>query len=268
MAGAGVDDAPVPGIAELTRVVALDGPAGSGKSTVARRAAQALGWRFVDTGATYRAVTLAVLRSGVPLDDAEAVAAVACTARVRLAVDPSSSLVELDGEDVSAEIRGPAVTAAVSAVSAVPSVRAGLVLLQRRLMGTAGAVVEGRDIATVVAPDAGLKVYLDAREEVRARRRAADSHRGVAIEPHAGRSSASAPTAAPDAAEAAALAAVSADLRRRDALDGQTNRLEVSEGAVHLDTSDLTLDEVVEAVVELARTVGLVGNLATGQRTP
>ena len=258
----------MPGVAELTRVVALDGPAGSGKSTVARRTAQALGWRFVDTGATYRAVTLAVLRSGVPLEDEAAVAAVARAARVRLGVDPSSMLVELDGVDVSSEIRGPAVTAAVSAVSAVPAVRAWLVLLQRRLMGTAGAVVEGRDIATVVAPNAGLKIYLDAREEVRARRRAADSHHGVAIEQLADRAGASGRQAAPDAAAAVPLSVVQRDLRRRDALDSQTNRLEVSEGAVHLDTSDLSLDEVVGAVVDLARTAGLVEDLATGQRTP
>jgi len=258
-----VEDAPVPDVGELTRVVALDGPAGSGKSTVARRTAAALGWRFVDTGATYRAVTLHVLRSGVALDDADAVAVVAGQARVRLGVDPSSSLVELDGEDVSAEIRGPAVTAAVSAVSSVPAVRAVLVRLQRQLMGTSGAVVEGRDIATVVAPQAGVKVYLDAREEVRAQRRAGDTHQGVATPVSGGSTSAG----GSGTGVTASLSAIQEDLRRRDTLDNQTNKLEVSEGAIHLDTSDLTLDEVVQAVVDLTRAAGLVAD-DTSARSP
>jgi cytidylate kinase len=281
MTGIGEGDVAEPGVADLTRVVAVDGPAGSGKTTVARRTAQALGWRFVDTGATYRAVTLHVLRAGVRLDDADAVTRVADTARVELDVNPSTTGVRLDGEDVSAEIRGPEVTAAVSAVSAVPGVRARLVLLQRRLMGTEGAVVEGRDIATVVAPLARVKVYLDAREDVRARRRAGDVHTGVLTTPgetavHAG-STAHTATATYDrdrdhphdehghasigTPEAAGtgpdVSRVQADLRRRDALDNQTNRLQVSEGAIHIDTSDLSLDEVVAAVVDLVRGAGL-----------
>jgi cytidylate kinase len=278
MTGAGAGQGRVPDVSELTRVVALDGPAGSGKSTVARRTAQALGWRFVDTGATYRAVTLQVLRSGVALDDAAAVTQAAEGARLRLEVDPWSTLVELDGEDVSAEIRGAAVTAAVSAVSAVPGVRQQLIQLQRALMGTEGAVVEGRDIATVVAPLAAVKVYLDAREEVRAQRRAGDKHVGI-TPPGQGSTQGSGPEERPSAPtgsrepsghpEATAFAAaheggtsvalhdVQADIRRRDALDNQTNRLQVSEGAIHLDTSDLTLQEVVDAVVALVRDAGL-----------
>lgn len=295
-AGAARDGAPVdrvPDVEELTRVVALDGPAGSGKSTVARLTAQALGWRFVDTGATYRAVTLHVLRSGVALDDAVAVTRAAESARVVLDVDAFSTRVELNGEDVSTKIRGPEVTAAVSAVSAVPGVRHRLVLLQRQLMGTEGAVVEGRDISTVVAPLAGVKVYLDAREEVRARRRAAD-HAGAMAAAAAQAADQGAPQTAPQIAAASSraaglaaptsgspdsggvglasapppvnvpdvdLAAVQADIRRRDALDNQTNKLEVSEGAIHLDTSDLTLQEVVDAVVRLVQEAGLA---ATG----
>jgi cytidylate kinase len=274
MTGVGAQQRRVPDVSELVRVVALDGPAGSGKSTVARLTAQALGWRFVDTGATYRAITLHVLRSGADLDDTEAVARAAREAQVDLDVDPSARGVRLNGGDVSAEIRGPLVTAAVSGVSAVPAVRAQLIELQRALMGTEGAVVEGRDIATVVAPLAAVKVYLDAREDVRARRRAADVDAGVG--PKAGAlgtelsAGASEPLSAPAGSAPGTTSSgssddriadvrdVQADLRRRDALDSQTNKLEVSEGAIHLDTSDLTIDEVVAAVVALVRAAGLV----------
>ncbi len=238
----------VPEIEDLTRVVALDGPAGSGKSTVARRTAQALGWRFVDTGATYRAVTLQVLRAGVDLQDPQAVAAAARTAQVELDVDPAGKGVLLGGEDVSAEIRGPVVTAAVSTVSAVPAVREQLIRLQRLLMGVEGAVVEGRDISTVVAPRAAVKVYLDASPEVRARRRAAETASADVV---ATESPAS--TGAGPATTAPALEEVGSALARRDALDSQTNPLKPSEGAVHLDTSDLTLEQVVAAVVAMVR---------------
>ncbi|MFN2536557.1 MAG: (d)CMP kinase, partial [Mycobacteriales bacterium] len=166
---------PVPDVEHLVRVVALDGPAGSGKSTVARLTARRLGWRFVDTGASYRAVTLAVLRAGADPQDGTQCLQVAQSARVELRTDPDETGVLLDGEDVSQAIREPEVTAAVSAVSSHPEVRARLVALQRAAMGTEGAVVEGRDIATVVAPRAALKVYLDARPEVRAARRARET---------------------------------------------------------------------------------------------
>lgn len=265
MTGAGAADPSIPDVTALTRVIAVDGPAGSGKSTVARLTAAALGWRFVDTGASYRAVTLHVLRSGVPLDDAAAVTRAAEQARVELDVAPGAPRVLLDGEDVSAEIRGPAVTAAVSAVSAVPAVRSRLVLLQRQLMGTQGAVVEGRDIATVVAPHAGLKVYLDARPEVRARRRAGD-HVASAGSVAEARPSEFGRPPAPDAGQNASLQAVQEDLARRDALDNQTNPLTASDGAVHLETSDLTLDEVVAAVVHLAQQVGLVPDAVEAPR--
>lgn len=222
----------------LRRVIALDGPAGSGKSTVARQAALALGWRFVDTGATYRAATLAVLRAGVA-DDPEAVVRVATGARIELSTDPHESWVRLDGDDVTSEIRSLGVTAAVSAVSAVPAVREHLVAVQRAAMGTEGAVVEGRDIATVVAPRAAVKVYLDATPEERARRRAGEVRTADQEDP------------------AAFERAVKAALEQRDALDSQTNKLEASDGAVHLDTTELSLTQVVEAVVELARQAGL-----------
>jgi cytidylate kinase len=221
-------------------VIAVDGPAGSGKSTVARLTAEALGWKFVDTGATYRAAALKVLRSGVDPADAAAVAGAVSTAQIALAVDPAHPGVWLDGEDVSAEIRGPAVTSAVSAVSAVPAVRAQMIELQRRSMGVQGAVVEGRDIATVVAPHAAVKVYLDARPEVRAQRRAGET-----------------PQVLGESTQEALLSEVQAALEHRDALDNQTNLLEASDGAVHIDTSELTLPEVVAAVVSLAERAGL-----------
>ena len=160
-------------------VVALDGPSGSGKSTAAKGVARALGWRYVDTGATYRAATLAVLRAGTDLGDPAAIAArvdqVLAADQLRLSTDPDAPTVRLGDDDVSEQIRSAEVTASVSAVSAVPAVRAGLVALQRRLMGTDGAVAEGRDIGSVVAPDAAVKVYLDADQAVRAQRRAAEA---------------------------------------------------------------------------------------------
>lgn len=253
MSAVGGREAPLPDPQHLTRVVALDGPAGSGKSTVARQAALALGWRFVDTGATYRAVTLHVLRAGIDLADAEAVGRVARRARVELDVDPLSPRVLLDGEDVTAEIRGAAVTSAVSAVSAVPAVRQHLVSLQRELMGVDGAVVEGRDIATVVAPLAAVKVYLDASADVRARRRAAELPGGQG-----------APSGTLGGA-ADRIAVVERALAHRDAVDDRTNALQPTEGALHLDTSDLSVQQVVEVIVALAQRAGVVSDSVPGE---
>ena len=224
-----------------TPVIALDGPSGSGKSTVARAVATALGWRYVDTGATYRIATLAVLRAGVDLTDVVAVAAVVETARVELSTDPAVPSARLAGEDVSAVIRGAGVTAAVSAVSAVPAVRRRLVELQRELAGTAGAVLEGRDIGTAVFPDAPVKVFLDADPAVRAGRRATDGDAGV------------------HAPAGDLLASVGADLARRDRLDSTraTSPLAAASDAVHLDSSALEAAEVVEQVLALARDAGL-----------
>ena len=222
---------PLPDPDALVRVVALDGPAGTGKSTVARLTARRLGWRFVDTGASYRAVTLAVLRAGADPEDPAGCVAAARAAHVELSTDPDLATVLLDGEDVTQTIREPAVTAAVSAVSSHPGVRAVLIELQRTAMGTDGAVVEGRDIATVVAPRAAVKVYLDARPEVRAARRARET--------------------------ATSTRDTHSEITARDRRDNQTNELSPSGGALHLDTSDLTLEQVVDTVVELVRTAGL-----------
>ena len=225
-----------------TKVIALDGPSGSGKSTVARGVAQALGWRYVDTGATYRAATLAVLRAGTELTDPDAVTGVVGEAAIDVSTDPGAAGVRLDGEDVTAVVRGPEVTAAVSAVSAVPAVRTQLVALQRRLAGETGAVLEGRDIGTAVFPDAAVKVFLDASAEVRAARRAGDSDAGVSV-----------------TGGQTAVAAVAADLARRDGLDSSrtASPLQAAPDAVHLDSSTLDAAQVVERVLDLARRAGL-----------
>jgi cytidylate kinase len=222
-------------------VIALDGPSGSGKSTVARAVARHLGWRYVDTGATYRAATLAVLRAGTPLDDPDGMAKTVDAVDITVSTDPDAAATTLDGEDVSEIIRGPEVTAAVSAVSAVPAVRAQLVALQRRLAGERGAVLEGRDIGTAVFPNAPVKVFLDASEEIRASRRAADSDSGVV------------------AREGDLVRRVAADLARRDRLDSSRNAspLQPAPDAVHLDSTALNADEVVVRVLDLARAAGI-----------
>nr|QLK00459.1 (d)CMP kinase [Micromonospora carbonacea] len=204
-------------------VVAVDGPSGSGKSTVSRRLAVGLGARYLDTGAMYRAITWAVLRSGVDLTDAESVGKVAAEVDLRIGTDPQGYGVTADGVSVDSEIRGPEVTGAVSAVAAVPSVRALLVARQRELIAKAGRiVVEGRDIGSVVAPDADLKVYLTASEAARAQRRSAE--------------------------DATDVAATAADLARRDRLDStrKADPLQQATDAVVLDTTELGIDEVVD----------------------
>jgi cytidylate kinase len=162
-------------------VVAIDGPAGSGKSTVARRVAERASLRHLDTGATYRALTLALLRRGVPVDDPEAVADAAKAVDLTLELPPGPAGVArvlLDGVEPGPALRTPEVNATVSVVSAVPEVRELLVGLQRSLVGVGGIVVEGRDIGTVVWPDADVKVFLTASEHERARRRTGDSEGG------------------------------------------------------------------------------------------
>ncbi|MEH0937653.1 (d)CMP kinase [Micromonospora psammae] len=209
-------------------VVAVDGPSGSGKSTVSRRLAVSIGARYLDTGAMYRAITWAVLRSGVDLTDAESVAKVAREVDLRIGTDPQGYGVTADGVTVDREIRGPEVTGAVSAVAAVPAVRELLVARQRQMITNAGRiVVEGRDIGSVVAPDADLKVYLTASEAARAMRRSAE--------------------------DAADVAATAADLARRDKFDStrKVNPLQQAADAVELDTTELGIDEVVARLREM-----------------
>lgn len=222
-------------------VVALDGPSGTGKSTVAQRLASCLGTRYLDSGAMYRAATLAVLRAGTDPDDSTAVTAVVGAARIVLSTDPRHPSVRLDDEPVDAEIRAQPVTSAVSAVSAVPAVRTQLVEMQRGLIDAglsagSGVVVEGRDIASVVWPHAEVCVYLTASPQVRAARRAGS------------------------AANAMELAAVAADIERRDRLDSTraTSPLRRAEGALELDTTDLDIDAVVARLVQIVNGAGVV----------
>lgn len=225
----------------LHGVVAMDGPSGTGKSTVSRRLAKAVGAAYLDTGAMYRAVTLAVLRAGFEPDSAEAEqVAIAAAKTIRSITDPTEPVVLLDGENVEAEIRGPEVTRAVSAVSAKPPVRAALVEHQRAMIAEKpGIVVEGRDIGSVVAPNAPLKVYLTASEEVRAARRGAQDRK-------AGRH--------------ADLAAVLADVRRRDCLDStrKTSPLHAAADALVLNTDDLPVDAVLTELLRLVEERGLL----------
>ena len=209
-------------------VIAIDGPAGSGKSTVARRLAEALDLEYLDTGAMYRSVTFAALARGVDPGDDAAVAQIARAVRLELNGDGT---VVVDGIDATTQIRGPEVTRAVSAVAANQEVRAELVSRQREwARRRGGGVLEGRDIGTVVFPDAELKVYLTASPEVRAARRAREV---VDLD----------------------YGTVSADLARRDALDSgrEHDPLRQADDAVILDTSGLSVDEVVDELVARVR---------------
>lgn len=214
-------------------VIAMDGTAGAGKSSTSRAVARTLGLRYLDTGAMYRAVTLAVLRSEASPGDADSVLAQARRASIRSLTDPSAPAVHLDGEDVSREVRSSAVTAAVSQVSAIPQVRELMVALQRHEISDGGIVVEGRDIGTVVLPDADLKIYLTAEPSARARRRAVQLAAGHDHD----------------------LATVEADLARRDKADSTrvVSPLSAAADAVIVDSTRLSREEVVDLVVGLIR---------------
>lgn len=216
-------------------VVAIDGPSGSGKSSVSRGVARELGLRYLDTGAMYRAITWWMLREGVDLTDPAAIAARGGEPELVVGTDPDAPGVTVDGADVAGPIRGPEVTAAVSAVSAVPEVRRRLVAQQQAIMAEAcrdgaGIVIEGRDIGRVVAPRATVKIFLTASAEERARRRTAELA-GTTIE-----------------AQRVALA-------RRDTLDSTraADPLAKADDAVELDTTALTLDEVIAEVLRLTK---------------
>jgi len=211
-------------------VVAIDGPSGSGKSTVSKRLAVALGAGYLDTGAMYRAATWAVLDAGIDPGDAAAVAACVRSAPLAITTDPTAVSVRVGAVPVDAAIRGPEVTAAVSAVSSVPEVRAHLIAEQRRLIEASrhehGIVVEGRDIGAVVAPEAELKVFLTADAGERARRRSAET--------------------------SADVTATAADLHRRDTADSKvTKPLAAAEGAVTVDTTYDSIDDVVQHLLGL-----------------
>jgi cytidylate kinase len=209
-------------------VVAIDGPSGSGKSSTARGVAARLDLRYLDTGAMYRAITWWMLRHGVSVDDPTAVAAHSAEPQIVSGTDPLAPTITADGVDVAEAIRSAEVTSAVSAVSAVPEVRAHLLILQRAAIDGGGIVVEGRDIGAVVAPDAEVKVFLTADAGARAARRAAEEG-------------------------GSDVAATESSLLARDRVDSTrtASPLIMAEGAVHIDSTPYTLDEVVDLIVGL-----------------
>ena len=218
-----------------TKTLALDGPAGSGKSSVSRAVAQRLGWVMLDTGAMYRAITWSVLQANIDLQDGEAVAQQALSTAIDITTDTGNFVITANGEDVTVAIRSPEVTSAVSAVSAVPEVRKLLVHLQREAVANSdfGIVIEGRDIGTVVLPDSKLKVFLTATPEARAKRRSRE------VDP---------------LADMQTIARTQEELQRRDAKDSgrEHSPLKPALDAQILDTSDLSLEEVVDQLVLLA----------------
>lgn len=212
-------------------VIAIDGPSGSGKSSTSRGVAARLGLRYLDTGAMFRAMTWWLLDRGVDVTDPAAVAARAGEPALVSGTDPSAPTIAVDGLDVAEAIRGQAVNAAVSPVAAVPEVRNRLLELQREIIAAAapGIVVEGRDIGSVVWPHAQLKLYLSADAEARAARRAAEEG-------------------------GSDVAATQESLLARDAVDSgrAAAPLVMADGALHLDTTYLTLPEVIDQIVGLA----------------
>jgi CMP/dCMP kinase len=217
----------------VTFVIAVDGPSGSGKSSAAKGVARALGLRYLDTGAMYRAMTWWMLSQGVPVADAEAVAARVHEPSLESGTDPDAPTISVDGTDVSGPIRTREVTNVVSAVSSVPAVRERLVALQRAAMGGGDIVVEGRDIGTVVAPDAPVKVFLTASEQARAARRAKD----LAADP------------------AATVEVTRSEQARRDRIDSTrtASPLTKAADAVEIDSTELGLDEVIETILRLVK---------------
>ena len=210
-------------------VIAIDGPAGAGKSTVARGVARALGFTYLDSGAMYRAVALAALERGIDPDDGEGLGELAWA----LGIDFEGDTIRLAGRPVEGRIRSPEVTAASSRVSAHPRVRQAMVKRQRELIASGDYVAEGRDIGTVVSPGSPLKVFLTASEEERARRRAAETGASV---------------------DEVRSAIDSRDRRDRNREHGA---LRAADDSVALDTTDLSPDEVVERIAELARERGI-----------
>ncbi|ARQ71470.1 (d)CMP kinase [Streptomyces marincola] len=220
-------------MAESSVVVAIDGPSGTGKSSTSKAVATRLSLGFLDTGAQYRAMTWWMLANGVDVNDPAAVAAVCDKPLIASGTDPKAPTITVDGADVSGPIRSSEVTAAVSAVSAVPEVRARITALQRAIAAEepGGIVVEGRDIGTTVLPAADVKIFLTASPEARAARRSAELRVKAAAE----------------------VAATREALVKRDTADStrSTSPLAKADDAVEVDTTELTLAQVVECVVTL-----------------
>ncbi|NGO71221.1 (d)CMP kinase [Streptomyces boncukensis] len=233
-----------------TVIVAIDGPSGTGKSSTSKAVAAQLGLRYLDTGAQYRAMTWWMLTHGVDVADPAEVAAAADTPRIDSGTDPEAPTISADGADASGPIRTPEVTAAVSAVSAVPEVRARITGLQRSIAASAegGIVVEGRDIGSTVLPDADLKIFLTAAPEARAARRGGELKSAEGGRP-------------------VDLAATRRDLAERDKADSsrKTSPLRKADDAVEVDTTELTLEQVVECVVTLVEKAAQAAKAAAGK---
>lgn len=214
-------------------IIAIDGPSGAGKGTLARSLAERLRYRHIDTGAMYRAVAWKACADSLPLDDEAAIGRLAAEA----SIDVEGGRVVIDGHDVTAAIRTPEIDRAATAVARLPRVREALVARQRAMAASGGVVMEGRDIGTVVFPDADLKIYLDAHPDERARRRANDpAHTG-------GRSG---------------LAGVQSELALRDRTDStrSVGPLTMAEDAVYIDTTHMPIAQVVGQVLKLVRDMG------------
>ncbi|MNK60782.1 Cytidylate kinase [compost metagenome] len=215
-------------------IVAIDGPAGAGKSTVARKVANRLGLLFLDTGAMYRAITWKAMQQGLPLDDAEAITRLAQESRIALQPGQDGDRVRIDGQDVTDAIRSPEVTRNVSQVSAHAGVREVLVERQREMSKDGGVVAEGRDIGTVVFPNAPVKIFLVASPMERARRRAKDLEaKGHTVD----------------------LEELAAEIARRDAYDSNraVSPLKPAADAVHVDTDTMTAEQVVDRILAIAQ---------------
>jgi cytidylate kinase len=213
-------------------VVAIDGPAGAGKSSIARRLAERLGFLYIDSGAMYRAVGLWALRTNTGLDDVHRLEQLAREARIEL--EPGSSRVLLNGEDVSEAIRAPEISQAASRVSTIPGVRRAMAGEQRRMGAQSSVVMEGRDIGTVVFPNADIKIFLDADAEVRARRRLREAaERGESIEPEE----------------------MARQVRERDERDRGRSEAPLVQApdAIYVDSTGLSIDQVEETILRLIR---------------
>jgi len=227
-------------------IIAIDGPVGSGKSTVAKRLAERLGYLYVDTGAMYRAVAWKALQLGVSLEDAEALTRLAEQSRIVFEGEAEDRRILLDGQDVTAEIRSPEVSHAASIISTIGGVRRALVAEQQRIGRQGSVVVEGRNIGKVVFPDAEVKFFLDASVEVRAKRRFEEERaKGSSV----------------------TLEEVLRQTMERDRRDTEraTSPLRPAEDAIYIDSSDLSVDEVVERMIELIKQTTSANRCRTGR---